>query len=170
MIRPRLLSILGSSLILVAACAQPAAPTAVPTAAPSPAPAVAARKEIGYVRAPRAYLVAMQEAVKKNDVPAARAAFKTYDGVWNVVFATRAGNCSSTNSVPFAVSGGRVSSAGGGRVTGGVGRGGYVAVTISVDASVASGTGRLAGGYGGGRWSGIIQGDRCSGIWQAMRG
>jgi hypothetical protein len=93
-----------------------------------------------------------------------------YDGIWNVVFATRAGNCSSTNSFPFAVSGGRVSSAGGGRVTGGVGRGGYVAVTISVGASVASGTGRLAGSYGGGRWSGIIQGDRCSGIWQAMRG
>ncbi len=93
-----------------------------------------------------------------------------YDGIWNVVFATRAGNCSSTNSVPFAVSGGRVSSAGGGRVTGGVGRSGYVAVTISVGASVASGTGRLAGSYGGGRWSGIIQGDRCSGTWQAMRG
>jgi hypothetical protein len=93
-----------------------------------------------------------------------------YDGIWNVVFATRAGSCSSTNSVPFAVSGGRVSSAGGGRVTGGVGRRGYVAVTVSIGASVASGTGRLAGSYGGGRWSGIIQGDRCSGTWQAMRG
>jgi hypothetical protein len=93
-----------------------------------------------------------------------------YDGIWNVVFATRSGNCSSTNSIPFAVSRGRVSSAGGGRATGGIGRGGYVAVTISVGASVASGTGRLAGSYGGGRWSGIIQGDRCSGTWQAMRG
>jgi hypothetical protein len=41
-----------------------------------------------------------------------------YDGVWNVVFATRAGHCSSTNSVPFTVSGHRVSSAGGGKVTG----------------------------------------------------
>jgi hypothetical protein len=93
-----------------------------------------------------------------------------YDGIWNVVFTTRAGSCSSTNSVPFAVSGSRVSSAGGGRASGGIGRGGYVAVTISVGASVASGTGRLAGSYGGGRWSGIIQGDRCSGTWQAMRG
>jgi hypothetical protein len=35
-----------------------------------------------------------------------------YDGVWNVAFATTAGNCSSTNSVPFMVSGNRVSSAG----------------------------------------------------------
>src|ERR1700687_5210110 len=53
-----------------------------------------------------------------------------YDGVWNVVFATRAGNCSSTNSVPFAVSGNRVSSAGGGQVTGGIGRGGAVSGRI----------------------------------------
>jgi hypothetical protein len=28
-----------------------------------------------------------------------------YDGNWNVTFTTRAGNCSSTNSAPFAVSG-----------------------------------------------------------------
>jgi hypothetical protein len=92
-----------------------------------------------------------------------------YDGVWNVVFATTAGNCSSTNSVPFTVSGRRVSSAGGGKVTGGIGRGGIVAVTISVGASRASGRGRLVGNSGAGRWSGIITGDRCSGIWQAMR-
>ncbi len=55
-------------------------------------------------------------------------------------------------------------------MTGGISRGGRVAVTITVGASVASGGGRLAGNYGGGRWSGIIQGDRCSGIWQAVRG
>jgi hypothetical protein len=39
-----------------------------------------------------------------------------YDGIWNVVFATQAGNCSATNNAPFAVSGRRVSSAGGGRL------------------------------------------------------
>src|SRR5437667_10371960 len=32
-----------------------------------------------------------------------------YDGVWNVAFTTTAGNCSSTNSVPFPVSGRRAS-------------------------------------------------------------
>ena len=92
-----------------------------------------------------------------------------YDGVWNVAFATTAGSCSSTNSVPFTVSGRRVSSAGGGKVRGGIGRGGSVAVTISVGASRASGSGRLVGNSGAGRWSGIISGDRCSGIWQATR-
>ena len=93
-----------------------------------------------------------------------------YDGTWNVVFAPRAGNCSATYSAPFAVSGGRVFSAGGGKVSGGISRNGSVAVRITVGASVASGSGRLAGNYGGGRWAGIIQGDRCSGIWQASRG
>ena len=92
-----------------------------------------------------------------------------YDGVWNVAFATTAGNCSSTNSVPFMVSGNRVSSAGGGRVTGGIGRGGSVSVAISVGASRASGSGRLVGNSGAGRWSGLISGDWCSGTWVAMR-
>ena len=86
------------------------------------------------------------------------------------MFTTRAGNCSSTNSVPFMVSGTRVSSAGGGRVTGGIGRNGAVSVAISVGRSHASGSGRLAGNFGAGRWSGIITGDRCSGSWQATRG
>jgi hypothetical protein len=94
----------------------------------------------------------------------------TYDGTWNVIFSTRAGNCSATNSAPFAVSGSRVSSAGGGKVTGGISRGGVVSVRISVGLSVANGTGRLVGNSGTGRWSGIISGDRCSGSWQAARG
>jgi hypothetical protein len=92
-----------------------------------------------------------------------------YDGTWNVVFATQRGNCSSNNSVPFTVTGTRVSSAGGGKVTGGIGPGGNVSVRISVSASVASGSGRLAGNSGAGRWSGIITGDKCSGSWQATR-
>jgi len=93
-----------------------------------------------------------------------------YDGTWNVVFATRAGNCSSTNSAPFIVSGRRLISAGGGKVTGGISAAGYVSVRISLGLSAASGTGRLVGNAGAGRWSGIISGDRCSGIWQASRG
>jgi hypothetical protein len=93
----------------------------------------------------------------------------TYDGTWNVVFATTRGNCSSGYSVPFSVTGSRVSSAGGGRVSGTVGRGGSVAVNVSVGASKARGGGRLAGNSGSGAWNGIITGDRCSGTWQATR-
>ncbi|UPK27109.1 hypothetical protein [Bradyrhizobium sp. 195] len=93
----------------------------------------------------------------------------SYDGVWNVTFATTRGNCSSGYSVPFAVTGSRVSSAGGGRVSGRVNRGGAVAVQVSVGASHASGGGRLAGVNGTGSWKGIISGDQCSGTWQATR-
>jgi hypothetical protein len=92
-----------------------------------------------------------------------------YDGTWNVTFATRAGNCSSDHTVPFNVAGTRLSSAGGGKVTGGISPRGNVSVTISVGASVATGSGRLAGNSGSGRWSGIITGDKCSGSWQATR-
>ena len=77
---------------------------------------------------------------------------------------------SSGYSVPFTVAGGRVSSAGGGRVSGSVNRRGAVAVSVSVGASKASGGGRLTGTSGAGSWSGIIKGDRCSGTWQATRG
>ena len=93
-----------------------------------------------------------------------------YDGVWNVVFATTRGTCSSGTSIPFSVTGNRVSSAGGGRVEGRVNRAGGVVVRASVGASRASGSGRLVGNYGSGYWSGIISGDRCSGTWQATRG
>ena len=93
-----------------------------------------------------------------------------YDGTWTTVFATTRGNCSSGYSVPFLVRGGRVSSAGGGHVSGSVSRSGSVAVAVSVGASHASGGGKLFGNSGSGRWSGIITGDRCSGTWQATRG
>ena len=92
-----------------------------------------------------------------------------YNGTWNVVFATTRGNCSSGYSVPFQVAGSRVSSAGGGRVSGTVNPGGAVAVNVSVGASKASGGGRLAGTSGAGSWRGIISGDQCSGSWQATR-
>jgi hypothetical protein len=93
----------------------------------------------------------------------------SYDGVWNVVFSTTHGTCSSGYSVPFSVNGSRVSSAGGGRVSGTVNRSGGVAVQVSVGASHATGGGRLGGGSGSGSWRGIIQGDACSGVWQATR-
>jgi hypothetical protein len=113
---------------------------------------------------------AMMAAPPSADAATRRRAAGAYDGTWNVVFATTRGNCSSGYRVPFTVFGSRVSSAGGGRVSGAVNRAGAVAVRVSVGASRASGGGRLAGSYGAGSWSGIISGDRCSGTWQAARG
>jgi hypothetical protein len=109
-------------------------------------------------------------AVPPSADAATRRRAGVYDGTWNVVFATTRGNCSSGYSVPFTVVGSRVSSAGGGRVSGSVNRAGAVAVRVSVGASKASGGGRLARTRGAGAWHGIITGDRCSGTWQATRG
>src|SRR6187397_886190 len=104
------------------------------------------------------------------DVAAAQAARPgAFDGTWNVTFTPKAGNCHASNTVPFSVSGTRVASAGGGKVTGGITRAGNVTVRITVGASWADGRGRLAGNSGAGRWSGLITGDQCSGVWQASR-
>src|SRR5437016_521621 len=116
-----------------------------------------------------AALAVMAAPVSAEAAPRGARAIRAYDGTWNVVFATTRGNCSSGYSVPFTVIGRRVSSAGGGRVSGSVSRIGSVAVNVSVGASKASGGGRLAGNSGIGAWSGVITGDHCSGTWQATR-
>ena len=117
---------------------------------------------------PRLLAAAALAALAAPGIAEARAP-GAYDGVWNVTFATTRGTCSSGYSVPFTVVGTRVTSAGGGRVSGSVSRGGGVAVQVSVGSSRASGGGRLAGMSGAGSWNGIIQGDRCAGTWQASR-
>ena len=115
-------------------------------------------------------VIVMAAALAPVSADARIVRYGPYDGVWNVVFATTWGNCSSGYSIPFTVTGSRVSSAGGGRVSGSVSRSGGVAVSASVGASRATGRGRLAGNFGAGSWRGIISGDPCSGTWQATRG
>jgi hypothetical protein len=122
----------------------------------------------GRMSALRGMLVAV--AFAGVAVPgAADARVGAYDGTWNVTFTPQAGNCHASNTVPFMVQGTRVSSAGGGKVSGGVSGNGSVSVRISIGASWANGGGRLAGNSGAGRWSGVITGDQCSGVWQATR-
>ena len=117
---------------------------------------------------PRLLAAAALAALAAPGIAEARAP-GAYDGVWNVTFATTRGTCSSGYSVPFTVTGSRVTSAGGGRVSGSVNRAGGVAVQVKVGASYASGGGRLARNAGAGSWKGIISGDACSGTWQATR-
>ncbi|MEY9180607.1 hypothetical protein ABIG06_002460 [Bradyrhizobium sp. USDA 326] len=121
----------------------------------------------GFIRPRHLAVLALLAAVMLPS--AADARIGGYDGIWNVTFATTRGSCSSGYSVPFTVTGSRVSSAGGGRVSGKVNRSGAVAVQVSVGASHASGGGRLAGMNGAGSWRGVISGDQCSGTWQATR-
>ena len=92
-----------------------------------------------------------------------------YDGVWNVLIITQAGNCDAAYSYPFRVAAGRISSAGAATVSGSVSRAGGVAVRISAGGSVATGRGRLGGNSGAGRWSARLSAGNCSGHWQATR-
>jgi hypothetical protein len=100
----------------------------------------------------------------------AAAAGGGYDGIWNVLIITQSGSCDPAYSYPFRITGGRISSAGAANVSGSVGRGGGVAVRISAGGSVASGSGRLGGSSGTGRWSARVSSGNCSGRWQATRG
>jgi len=93
-----------------------------------------------------------------------------YDGIWNVLIITQAGSCDPAYSYPFQVSGGRISSAGAADVSGSVGAGGGVTVRISAGGAVATGSGRLGGSSGVGRWSARFSSGNCSGRWQATRG
>jgi hypothetical protein len=93
-----------------------------------------------------------------------------YDGIWNVLIITQAGTCDPAYSYPFQVSGGRISSAGAADVSGSVSGGGSVVVRISAAGAVATGSGRLGGGTGAGRWSAKFSSGNCSGRWQATRG
>jgi hypothetical protein len=93
-----------------------------------------------------------------------------YDGIWNVLIITQAGTCDPAYSYPFQVSGGRISSNGAADVSGSVSGGGSVVVRISAAGAVATGSGRLGGSTGAGRWSARFSSGNCSGRWQATRG
>src|SRR3974390_956957 len=90
-----------------------------------------------------------------------------YDGIWNVLIITQAGSCDPASSYPFQVSGGRISSNGAADVSGKVSGGGSVVVRISAAGAVATGSGRLGGSTGAGRWSAKFSSGNCSGRWQA---
>ena len=93
-----------------------------------------------------------------------------YDGIWNVLIITQAGTCDPAYSYPFRVSGGRISSNGAADVSGSVSGGGGVVVRISAAGAVATGSGRLGGSTGAGRWTARFSSGNCSGRWQATRG
>ena len=117
-----------------------------------------------------AALLAAATAPAGANARTARAGAGGYDGIWNVLIITQTGSCDAAYSYPFRVSGGRISTAGAAEVSGSVASGGSVAVRIRLGGSVATGSGRLGGGSGGGRWSARLSGGNCSGRWQATRG
>jgi hypothetical protein len=98
---------------------------------------------------------------------AARAA-NIYDGLWSVTIYTQAGNCPSSLRYGVRVARGRVLADGQSyQVNGIVAANGATRVMVSEQGQSASGTGRLSGNTGAGRWR--TSTGQCAGQWTAER-
>lgn len=90
----------------------------------------------------------------------------SYDGTWTVNIVTTKGVCDTGMALPIQISEGRIASAlsqiG---VTGRVGQGGGITVTVIQGLKRAFGSGKLAEASGSGTW----RGGPCSGTWTAQR-
>ena len=95
------------------------------------------------------------------------AATPNYDGLWSVVIVTEKGSCDRAYRYPVRISNGAVQNDGPSlfNVSGKVGGNGAVTVLVSAGDKSATGTGRLSGKAGGGKWSG----GECAGHWEAER-
>ena len=114
--------------------------------------------------------LAILAAIAVPASPAPMAASKaTFDGTWSVLIVTERGTCDRAYRYPVRISKGSVGYAGTASfdVTGQVGAGGAVTVKVSRGSQSASGSGRLSGTDGGGRWR--TAGGECSGTWSAER-
>ena len=85
-----------------------------------------------------------------------------YDGLWQVTVVTKSGSCDAQTTSTVSVSDGKIS---GGPVSGTVGSGGLVRVSING----AYANGQLNGNSGSGKWNGASAGVPCSGRWEASR-
>src|SRR5215203_5238025 len=93
-------------------------------------------------------------------VPAS--AQQPYDGLWQVTVVTKTGSCDAQTTSTVNVADGKIS---GGPVSGSVGSGGLVKVSING----AYAAGQLSGNSGSGKWNGASAGVACSGRWEASR-
>jgi hypothetical protein len=92
-----------------------------------------------------------------------------YDGSWDLAFVTQRGACDPSYNFTVNVSDGIVSHPNLVRFRGYVARSGAVHASVAVHDKFASGSGKLAGTTGHGRWSGRAGSSPCSGYWTAQR-
>ena len=92
-----------------------------------------------------------------------------FDGQWSVLIVTEKGTCDRAYRYPIKIQNGSVDYAGSAsfNVSGQVGAGGAVTVTVSRGNQSASGSGRLSATDGSGRWT--AGSGECSGSWTAER-
>jgi hypothetical protein len=122
-------------------------------------------------RAPGAIAAAIATAstIVASAIIASTASFALprYDGLWSVSIVTEKGDCDRGYRYPVRISNGMLANAGDAvfTITGRVGGGGAITVTVSGGGRSATGSGRLAGNMGIGSWIG----GSCSGSWTAER-
>jgi len=94
---------------------------------------------------------------------------QNFDGTWSVLIVTEQGKCDRAYRYPVRIANGAVGYAGQAsfNVSGSVGSGGAVTVTVSHGGQSARGTGHLSASDGSGRWA--TGGGECSGSWTAER-
>jgi hypothetical protein len=92
-----------------------------------------------------------------------------YDGSWDLAFVTQAGTCDPSYNFTVNISGGVVTHPNLVRFRGYVAKSGSVRASVTVQDKFASGTGRLFGTSGRGRWNGRTGSSRCTGYWTAQR-
>ena len=93
----------------------------------------------------------------------------SYDGAWDLVFVTQRGSCDPTYTFSVNVNDGIVTHPNLVKFRGHVARTGAVRASVTVHEKYASGSGKLRGDSGGGRWTGHAGTERCSGYWMAQR-
>jgi len=107
-------------------------------------------------------------AVLVAAIPIAARAASSFDGMWSVTIMTQAGNCPSSLRYAVRVARGHVYGDDQSYdVNGFVAANGATRVTVSEKGQSASGTGRLSGNAGAGRWR--TRTGECSGQWTAQR-
>jgi hypothetical protein len=107
-------------------------------------------------------------AVLVAAIPLAARAANNYDGNWSVTIITQAGDCPSSLRYGVRVARGRVYSDDQSyQANGTVAANGATRVTVSEKGQSASGTGRLSGNTGAGRWR--TSTGKCAGQWTAER-
>jgi len=93
----------------------------------------------------------------------------TYDGSWDLAFVTQKGACDPSYNFTVNVSDGIVSHPNLPKFKGHVAGSGAVRASVTVHDKYASGSGKLTGTIGHGRWSGRAGSSQCSGYWTAQR-
>ena len=113
-------------------------------------------------------VLAAAVAVPSDAAPRrARTGVGSFDGEWSVSISTSYGNCNSYRAA-LRIVGGRVQSASGDfNAYGRVSPSGGISVTVSSSAGSASGSGRLRGSQGAGRWR--TRSGECGGAWYATK-